>query len=247
MKKIVWIILCATICNCAYSQNSVCCYKVLENGFSGDWEVAGKEFSSGEVINLKQVSTFDLQRIKNGKITQEKVYQKYGSIEVDSLYRLAQNEKIALKNNKAPGVSKAASQHKSAEYTLYVFTSKLASFINGQQTSLLEYGAVDLKRSSQVVYVTNTSDNDMFVDIIWLIDNQCMSALSFLRDFTNNTVLYPGETMECIVNDFVADEDLYVVCTPDPIEYNTIDILQASEQDLSADVIVPLTIVKLCK
>jgi len=247
MKRIVWIILCAIICNYAYSQNSNCSYKVLENGFFGDFEVAGKEYLSGQIIYLKEVSTFDLQRIKNGIITKENVYKKSGAFNVDSLFRLAQNEKIALKNYKAPNVSKASSQHKSAEYTLFGFTSKLAGFIGGQQKYQFEYGAVEVKRSSQTVYVTNISDNDMYVDIVWLLDNQCMSAISFLRDFVNNKVLYPGETMKCVVDGYVADEDLYVVCTPNPIEYNTIDTSQASEQDLSSDLTIPLTIVKLDK
>ncbi len=233
----------AIICGNVYAQGTKSMYKVLENNFSGSKEIAGREYESGQTILIKEASSFYLQRARKGTKTTERVNNKYGQYEVDSLYRIAQNERNARNNGK---VSNPSFQIKGTDSTLYSFTRKIVNLFDGQMSSIMEYGTVECKRDNQKIFVKNTSDNDdMFVDVIWTRNGICMSALSFSRDFANNKVLYPGETIECEINEYVAGERLFVVCTPWPIAYNTIDLNQAKEQDMTYDMDIPLTIVPI--
>lgn len=241
MKRLFLACLLAVIGNALNAQTEGSTYKVLKNGLSGSLDMADKTFNSGEVIDLKEASSFDFQRSRNGKSAIVRVSNKYGRYEVDSLFRIAQNEIVSRRNNKSSRVSKPSSQRKDADSTIYGFINKIASFIGGKYPELKEYGDVDVSRSQQLISVTNISDIDMFVDIIWVSRNHCMSAISFMRDFANNSILYPGETLNYSVNEYIADKELFVVCTPYPIEYNTIDLSQVNERDYSYDEHIPLT------
>lgn len=246
MKRLVCLCFLAIVCWNMYAQGTESVYKVLENGFKGSNDIAGKIYKSGDIIQLKESSSFDFQRIRKGKQSMEHVNSKYGPYEVDALYRIAQNERLAKRNNKSSNVAKPSSQRKAADSTLYCFTGKIASLIDAQSPLIMEFGTIEFQRTGPKVFVKNTSDNDdMFVDIIWIRDGLCMSALSFSRDFANNIVIYPGETIECVINEYVIGESLFVVCTPCPIEYNTLDLKQAKEDDMTYDMDIPLTIVPL--
>lgn len=242
MKRILYICFLAMLCWNMYAQETQTVYYVLENGFSGSNDIAGTTYKSGDTILLRESCSFYFQRIRNGQISTEHVSGKLGSFEVDSLYRIAQNERRAKRNNKASNVSKSASQYKGTDSTLYRFTGKIARLSDAHIPSITEYGSIEFKKDGQKIFVKNTSENDdMFVDIIWIRNGLCMSAISFSRDFANNKVIYPGETIECMINEYVTGERLFVVCTPWPIEYNTIDLKQALEQDLTYDMDIPLT------
>lgn len=250
MKRLVCLFFLTLICGTVYAQDTVSVYrykyKVLKNNYSGSKEIAGKEYKSGDIISLIEPSTFDLQRIGKGKQSKERVRNKYGLFVIDSLYRLAQNDREAIRNIKSSNVSKPSGILKSTDSTLYRFTGKIASVFSSQIKSITECGTIEFKRNGLKVVVKNTSDiDDMFVDIIWTKDGLCMSALSFSRDFANSKVIYPGESIECVINEFVAGEKLFVVCTPWPVEYNSINLNQAKEQDMTYDIDIPLTIVPI--
>lgn len=244
MKKLFLLCLLSFICNILPAQSVLSYYKVLENGLSGSPSLTDTVYKSGDRILLEEASSFSFQRLRNGVTTVVKVTNKYGSFEVDSLFRIAQNEMLSRHGNKSSKVSKAASQHKSADSTMCEFTSKIARFFNEKQSHLIEYGLVDVTRENRTLRITNISKNeDMFVDIVWEKDGLLMSALSFHRNFSNNSVLYPGESMNCTVNQYVEQEQLYVICTPYPIEYNTIRLDDINTDDMSREMFIPLTII----
>lgn len=245
MKRLIALCLMASSCLLASAQKVECTYKIIQNGMSGSYEPADKdEFKSGQVIVLKESASFDLIRVRKNKWTMVRVRGKSGTFEVDSLFRLAWNERSSKKNKS--GLSKPAFNSKDSDSTLIGFTNKIVNVMNDKQSVLFECGPVEVKRDGRKVTVTNVSDNtDMFVDIVWNREGRCMSALSFLEDFSNNNVIYPGESIVLTVNEYVARENLFVVCTPDPIAYNTIILRQDVGKDLSMDLDIPLTIVPL--
>lgn len=245
MKRLIAFCLMALSCHLVSAQKVECTYKILENNRYGSYEPADTDvFKSGQVIVLKELASFDLQRVRNGKLTTVRVNGKSGTFDVDSLYRLAKND-MSSKGNKS-GLSRPAYQKKASDSTLIGFTNKIVNVMNDKQSVLFECGPVDVKRDGRKVKVTNVSDDtDMFVDIVWNKEGRCMSALSFYVDFSNNHVIYPGESIVLTVNEDVPRENLYVVCTPDPIAYNTIILRQDAEKDLSLDMDIPLTIIPL--
>lgn len=245
MKRLIALCVLASSCLFASAQEVKSEYRIVQNGLSGSYEPADqKKFESGQVIVLKGSTSFEFERARGGTRTTVMVSGMNGTFEVDSLFRLAQND-LEPKGNES-GRSKGASNPKGSDSTLIGFTNKIVNVMNDKQSVLFECGPVEVKRDGREVTVTNVSDNtDMFVDIVWNSEGRCMSALSFSEDHSSKHLIYPGESIVLTVNEFFTQENLYVACTPDPIEYNTIDLRQDAGKDLSRDMDIPLTIIPL--
>ena len=129
-----------------------------------------------------------------------------------------------------------------------VLTAGIVAFLVHPDRPIFGCGAISAKRNPGrgVITVANQSENELFFDVIWIQDGgRCRSAQSFAQDFTSGYFLAPGETCELKIDLFAEKQTLYLVGTPDPIQYNRIDFTTITDSSTHLSDTYPLSIVKV--
>lgn len=215
----------------------------------GDVSITEKPHNGTDTIAVIQGDFFSLIRktetnhrvsvdVRNivGVFTYEELFQR--AVIID--HARSNTKGGARKSNAA-----ASEKYKAADSTLVAFTKKLQSILSHEKESYTEVGKVQVSIINGQIAVKNQSRDRLFVDIIWMKNRRCYSALSYSADFVSLDYLDSDEIRYFNVDKYALTEALYVVCTRVPIRYNTIDLDEFSSMDESRDIDIPLTITRV--
>ena len=235
------------------AQEARTVYQVMDT--KANYEPAGKEyFDKGDTIKIVGISQFLLAEIIQSDHTSQEeqlVEHLEGTFEVSELFRQAKTRQAAKKNQYAkekrftPPASSRLRGDKALNDTLVMVVSKMKRFLDNPSISLFECGRIEASRKGQVITVKNMGENNMFIDIIWVVDEQCFSALSYATDFVSDYPLSSGESLDFSISKYAEDATLFVIGTSTPIPYNTIDFSIFDSDGSTSGKTLPISICKV--
>lgn len=206
----------------------------------------GKNYGGADSVLVVSGDYFNLIRQRGSSLEKVDVKDIEGWYTFEGLFERAVYVESSRENVKSGKVrlseQSATKSYKASDSTLVRFTSKLQSIVTREKESYDELGDVHLSVDSLTVNVTNMSTNRLFVDIIWMEDRNCHSALSYAYDYAALNYLDVGESRVYKLDSKVIDKELFVVCTNVPVRYNTINLDEYAKRDLSNDIDIQLTI-----
>lgn len=194
---------------------------------NADFEPHGKRiFEPGDSITVTTTSEVDIQLYIRGSKRvgprRKIALGSSGTFEISAFF----NQKVKLADSGSAGkglTQPGATGFKASEETTASVLAGIGQFLVNPDKPLFGCGAISAKRGQGSVTVANQSGNELYFDIIWIQDGRCLSALSFAQDFVSGCFLIPGETHELTINPLAERQTLYLIATPEPVEYNRID------------------------
>ena len=206
----------------------------------------GKNYGGADSVQVVSGDYFNLIRQRGTSLEKVDVKDIEGRYSFDDLFERAIHVEPFRENVKGGKVRlsepSAIKINKASDSTLVRFTSKLQSIVTHEKESYDELGDIHLSVDGLTVNVTNMSTNKLFVDIIWMENRNCYSALSYAYDYAALNYLDVGESRVYRLDTYVIDKELFVVCTNVPVRYNTINLDEYANRDLSKDIDIQLTI-----
>lgn len=139
----------------------------------------------------------------------------------------------------------ATSGSKADEALTASVVTGIGEFLVHPDRPIFGCGAISAKRGKGAVTVVNQGENELFFDIIWIQDGRCLSAQSFAKDFLSGYCLAPGETCHMKIDPIAEKQTLYLVGTPDPVQYNRIDLTKYNDLSAPPSGTYSLSIVKV--
>ncbi|MBR5176435.1 MAG: hypothetical protein IKW89_10980 [Bacteroidales bacterium] len=219
------------------------------------YEPAGKEyFVKGDTIKVVKISYFLLEEIIfSDHVSQEEQLVEHleGTYEVSELFRLAKT-KQAIKDNqyaKEKGLTPPASTRlegdKALNDTLVLVVAKMKHFLDNPSIPIFECGRIEATRKGQIITVQNMGENSLYIDIIWVVDDQCFSALSYANDFVSDYPLSGGNSLDFSISKYAEDAILFVIGSPVPIPYNIINFGKFDSDGHTHGESLPISICKV--
>ena len=197
------------------------------------YEPAGKElFYPGDSITVKQISLFDLRRYTRDShlsIESQRIEYFSGTFEISDLYAMAErvkNKNLSLAiggKDYSPGASTRPAGDKSMDESILAVVSSIQSFLS--HPSIPDRSdALNVTHHDDIIEVNNSTGEDLFIDVIWVKDDRCFSAISYAKDYVSYNPLAANATRVIKVDRYANAETLFVVGSSSPVAYNTIKL-----------------------
>ena len=218
MKRLFCICIAVVTSYVLLAQNSRDYYIVKDT--SATYFPKKERFNAGDSITVQKKSTVLLYHNANGQLREIHLREK-GTFEISTYFSFGR----PLTGNKGASNSftpAATGRPKAGDEKYASVVSGIGKFLLTPDRPVFGLGAISAKRGDGSVIIDNQGESEMYIDIIWIQNQQCVSALSFAKDFESSIILKPGETEELEIDPSVAKQILYVVGTSTPIPFNTI-------------------------
>lgn len=234
MNKIFIIVFLFWLPALLYAQTEIVCYRVSDT--TATYAPAGKKyFKPGDTITVKRISNFELERRIKGKYLQSSsvnIVGLQGKYEISALYKEAGKRKKY--GTSTPGGQNTLSGDKSGNSDAVI--PSLLYYFSHPDLMQMDSNVLQVIRKESELHITNKGDSLLYIDVIWVKNDQCVSAVSYAEDFCSYP-LAAGETDVIFVDKYASAETLFVVGTSVPVAYNTIN-LRKCDKNVKSDVFI---------
>lgn len=253
MKRVVLITLLCVCSLCVYSQSEKVFYRISD--LEATYEPAGKEyFNPGDSITVYQISLFDIRRYIQGEhlsVETQRIEFLSGTYEISELYQLAKKtrEENVVKTiggkNFTPGAITRPAGDKSDNYTVASVVVSLKQLIDSSKDQSSNEFLYVVKKDEQIEINNNNSKQPFFVDVIWVKDNRCFSAISYAKDYVSYNPLQPNSSRVIVIDKYASAETLFVVGSSVPIAFNTINFEDYNNEPQAVNSEIVLSVVRV--
>lgn len=255
MRRIFTIVLLAVMPIGLLAQSTKVTYRIVDK--EATYEPVGKEiFYPGDSITVQNISQFDLKRYTRGSrviIDSQRIEYMSGTFEISELYALAerlksQNRSKAIGGKDyTPGAFARPAGDKSINESAAVAVVSFLKNILNQSDTQTQDNSLIVSKEDDLINVLNKSEEDLFIDVLWVKNGRFFSAVSYAKDYVSFYPLEPNTTRTIKIDRFANAGTLYVIGTSSPVAYNTIDLndYQSSlQQGESSDLVIHVVCVK---
>lgn len=254
MKRIITAVLLFVIPIGLLAQSTKVTYRIVDT--KATYEPAGKEtFHPGDSITIQNISQFDLKRYTRGAhviIDSQRIEYLSGTFEISELYAMVERlksqnlSKVIGGKDYTPGAFARPAGDKSINESVAAIVSFLQNILNQQDFHANDNSLIVSKRDD-MIDVLNRSEEDLFIDVLWVKNGRFFSAISYAKDYVSFYPLEPNTMRTIKIDRFANAETLYVIGTSSPVAYNTIeldDYQHSSQQGESSDLVIRVVYVK---
>lgn len=209
-------------------------------------------FFPGQTITIKKYSRFTVARYyaghQEGKV--DIIGLEPGPYEISELYARAerqqsqnQSEAIGKKGYTSGAYVRSTKSINESEAAIVSF---LQNILNQSDTQTQDNSLI-VSKEDDLINVLNKSEEDLFIDVLWVKNGRFFSAVSYAKDYVSFYPLEPNTTRTIKIDRFANAGTLYVIGTSSPVAYNTIDLndYQSSlQQGESSDLVIHVVCVK---
>lgn len=227
MKRLLTIVIILIFTPKTYisAQSGDVKYKVEDT--SATYKPVGKKyFNPGDSITVSKNTKFYLHY--SGNLERQLITSFEGTYEISELFDKA--KKTMEKNiaqsiggkNYTPAAATRLSTDKSSNDSILVIVNTLKEFLKNIDNPITNGGEITAEKDGENITVYNKSGREMFIDVIWVKQGRCFSALSYAMDYVSYYPLSKDDSINIKIDRFANAENLFVVATSVPVAYNTI-------------------------